>query len=70
MVVTMGKYLSRKRKLLFEIEKKESWKVKTCQKLQPTLDEQELSVQSAAGRIKAKQVWSWGITYSPKPSEK
>ena len=65
MVVAMEKYLSRKRKLLFEIEKKESQKLKACQKLQPILDEQELSVQSAANRSKVLQVWSWGITYSP-----
>ena len=44
MVVTMEKQLSRKRKLLFETEKKESEKLKTCQKLQPISDEQELSV--------------------------
>ena len=36
-------------------------------KLEPTLDEQEPSVQSAADRIKAVEIWSWGITYSPKP---
>ena len=47
MVVTMEKYLSLKRKLLFEIEKKERWKLKTFQKVQPILNEQELSVQSA-----------------------
>ena len=47
MVVTMEKYLSLKRKLLFEIEKKESWKLKAFQKVHPILNEQELSVQSA-----------------------
>ena len=56
MVVAMEKYLSRKRKLLFETEKKESQKLKACQKLQPILDEQELSVQSAANRSKVLQV--------------
>ena len=62
MVVKREKYLSRKRELLFEIEEKESWKLNTCQKLQPILDEQEPSVQSTADRTKAVQVWSWEIT--------
>ena len=42
-MVTKEKYLSRKRKLLFEIEKKRKLKLKPCQKLQPISDEQELS---------------------------
>ena len=58
MVVAMEKYLYRKRKLLFENEKKEKLKLKTCQKLQHILDEQELSVQAAADRTKAVQVRS------------
>ena len=56
MVVKREKYLSRKRELLFEIEEKESWKLNTCQKLQPILDEQEPSVQSTADRTKGLQV--------------
>ena len=62
MVVKREQYFSRKRKLLFETEEKESWKQNTCQKLQPILDKQKPSVQSAAERTKAVQVWSWGIT--------
>ena len=49
------------------MKKMESQKLKIFQKLQPILDKQELSVQSAADRTKAVQVWNWGITYSPKP---
>ena len=56
MVVAMEKYLSRKSQLLFKIEKRGSLKLTTFQKLQPVLDEQEPSVQSAAGRTKAVQV--------------
>ena len=44
-------------------EKNESSKLKTCHKSQPTLDEQEPSVQSAVDRAKTVQVWSWRITY-------
>ena len=54
----MEEYLARypeKRKLLFEIEKKGSEKLKTCQKLQPTLDEQKPSVQSAAEKNQSSQ---------------
>ena len=40
-------------RLLFEIEEKESQKLKTCQKLQAILDKQELTAQSAADRTKA-----------------
>ena len=47
--------------------KKGKLKLKTCQKLQHILDEQELSVQAAADRTKAVQVRSWGIMNSPKP---
>ena len=36
--------------------KKESEKLKACQKLQPILDEQELSVQSAGERTEEVQV--------------
>ena len=61
----MEKYLSRKSQLLFKIETRGSLTLKTFQKLQPVLDEQEPSVQSAIGRTKAVQVWSWGIKYSP-----
>ena len=38
-MVTKEKYLSRKKKLLFEIEKKKKVKTKNFQKLQPILDE-------------------------------
>ena len=52
MVVTMGKQLSRKkRKLLFEIEKKRKSETKNNR----LLNEQEFSVQSAAVRTKAAQ---------------
>ena len=56
MVVAMEKYLSRKSQLLFKIEKRGSLTLKTFQKLQPVLGEQEPSVQSAVGRTKAVQV--------------
>ena len=67
MAVTIEKCLFGKRKLLFEIEKKE--RLKIYQKLQPLLDEQEPLVQSAADRTKSVQVWKSGITvciYSPR----
>ena len=47
--------------------KKRKLKLKTCQKLQSILDEQELSVQPAADTTKAVQICSWGIMHSPKP---
>ena len=69
MVVTIENCLFGKRKLLFEIEKKERQKLKIYQKLQSLLDEQEPLVQSAADRTKSVQVWKSGITvciYSPR----
>ena len=67
MVVTMEKYLSRKKKLMFEIEKKESQKLKSLSKFTIyILDEQEPSVRSAANRTKTVQVWSCRMTYLPK----
>ena len=56
----MEEYLSREEEIIVR-----NW-LKTGQKLQPTLDEWEPSVQSAADKIKAVQVWNWGIAYSPK----
>ena len=52
----MGKYFSKRSKLLFKIEKKGKLKTKNLKKLQPIIDEQEPLVQSAADRTKVVQV--------------